>query len=224
MLLTHPAAHKKSLFSGDKFHEWRFVILGFNSPWIHLTQTILKKGEVIESKTLIVTEPSELFHMHENIHADVRYDEAYLITPAHVNRSWGCDQSLLKRIDRVVEHTKDHINVYHVYTVEHDRRLLSSAPLDRPDSRNITTLYQAPEQVLHRATQREVASKTRRLEILRASALMHDGDPELGFSWTFESLQEFEGIRPIDMTTDQLFEKFKAYFYNHSVNRSAPES
>lgn len=223
MLLTHPSAHKRSLFSDDKLQEWRFVILGFNSPWVHLTQTTLKKGKVIESKTLIVTEPSELFHMHKNISADVRYEEAYLITPAHVNRSWGCNQNLLRRIDRVVEHTKDHINVYHIYTVENDRKLLSSAPIDEPDSRNITTLYEAPEQVLDRAAQREITSKTRRLAILRAAVLLHDGDSDLGLSWTFEGIQEFEGLRPIDMTTDQLFEKLNEYVNKLSVNSLAFE-
>ncbi|WP_236183037.1 hypothetical protein [Pseudomonas ceruminis] len=177
MLLTHPAALKKSFMNDSKHHEWRFVILGFNSPWIHVTQTVLKKGKAVESKTLIVTDPCELHNMHKSISAEVCYEEAYLITSAHINQSWGCNQNLLKQIDRVVEHTEDHINIYHVYTVDNGRKLLSSAPLVEPDSRSVTTLYEAPVEVARRWTQQETICNTRRLEILRAASTLHGGDP-----------------------------------------------
>lgn len=220
MLLTHPTAHKKSLFGDSNHHEWRFVILGHNSPWIHLTQTILKKGKAVESKTLIISEPSELHNMHVNINADVCYEEAYLITPPHINQTRICNQSLLKQVDRVVEHSKNQINVYHIYTVDNGKKFLSSAPLAQPDSRNITNLYKAPVEVSHRASEREIACMTRRLEIFRAAAVLHDGNPEFVFSWMFESLHNLEGQRPIEMTSDKQFEQISAYISSLTINKT----
>jgi hypothetical protein len=211
MLLTHPSAQKKSLLSDQRFHEWRFVILGNNCSWIHLTQTILKNGQPVESKTIIVSETSELHNMHLNVNADVRYEEAYLVTPAHVNQSWGSKQSLLKQIDRVVEHTDDHINVYHIFTVDLDVKLWSSAPLNKPNSRAVTTIYKAPEDVMRRAEEQESMCKIRRLEILRGATRLNGGDSELGLSWAFGSIEDLEGQRPIDMTADKQFEKLSAY-------------
>ncbi|MCQ3018073.1 hypothetical protein NLO83_21050 [Pseudomonas tremae] len=219
MLLTHPSAQKKSLMGDKKFHEWRFVILGHNSPWIHLTQTILRRGKPIERKTLIVSESSELHNMQMNDNADVCYEEAYLVTPSHINQSWGCNQSLLKQIDRVVEHKKDHINIYHVYSVDHGRKMLSSAPLVEPDSRDITTIYKAPDEIARRSVQQEMTCKIRRLEILRAATVLHDGNPELGFCWTFESIQGLEGQLPIDMTTDHQFERVINYLNDLIMNK-----
>ncbi|MDP9541119.1 hypothetical protein Q7L29_21590 [Pseudomonas putida] len=218
MLLTHPSAQKKSLLSDTRFHEWRFVIIGNNCSWIHLTQTISKNGQPVESKTLIVSETSELHNMHLNVNADVRYEEAYLITPAHVNQSWGSNQSLLKQIDRVVEHTDDHINVYHIFTVDFDTKLWSSAPLDKPNSRVVTTIYKAPEEVMRRAEVQEDMCRIRRLEILRRATKLHNGDSELGFIWAFENIEDIEGRRPIDMTADQQFEKLNAYI-NKLLNK-----
>lgn len=220
MLLTHPSALKKPLFGDKDLNEWRFVILGFNNSWFHLTQITITNGQPDQRKTLIVSDASEIHKMTSIHDKRVRYEEAYLITPSHVNKSAASEQGLLRQIDRVVEYNDKHINIYHVYTIDHGKQFLSSAPLCDADQREVLTIYQAPQDVIQRFTERENAIQARKLEILQIAKALHGENTELALSWSLKHTLDLGGHCPFEMTSDEKFEVLTSYVSHLTLKRA----